>query len=291
MSANAAGGRPLEPGLYFVATPIGNARDITLRGLDVLAGADVIAAEDTRTARHLMEIHGVALNDRPVIAYHDHNGPAVRPRLMQALAEGKSVAYVSEAGSPLVADPGYALGRDARAAGYMVTSVPGASAVVAALTVAGIATDRFLFAGFLPNASGARKKALNELADVPATLVFFESPKRVHKSLDDMREVLGTGRQTAICRELTKKFEEVLRGPLDELCQELANRTLKGEIVIVVERDRSHASAKDMEEALRNALKTMSVKDAASEVSRALKLARRQVYQAALALDKAAGKD
>jgi 16S rRNA (cytidine1402-2'-O)-methyltransferase len=173
----------------------------------------------------------------------------------------------------------------------MVTSVPGASAVVAALTVAGIATDRFLFAGFLPNASGARKKALNELADVPATLVFFESPKRVHKSLDDMREVLGTGRQTAICRELTKKFEEVLRGPLDELCQELANRTLKGEIVIVVERDRSHASAKDMEEALRNALKTMSVKDAASEVSRALKLARRQVYQAALALDKAAGQD
>ncbi len=151
---------PLAPGLHFVATPIGNARDITLRALDVLRDADMIAAEDTRTARHLMEIHAIALNDRPLIAYHDHNGAAVRPRLLRALAEGKTVAYVSEAGTPLVADPGYALARDAIAAGHPVSTAPGPSAMIAALTIAGLPTDRFLFAGFLPNAPGARRKTL-----------------------------------------------------------------------------------------------------------------------------------
>ncbi len=275
---------PLEGGLYFVATPIGNARDITLRGLDILRGADAIAAEDTRTARKLMEIHGIPLGARPLIAYHDHNGPSVRPRLLSLLADGLSVAYVSEAGSPLVADPGFTLARAAIADGVAVRSAPGPSAVIAALTVSGLASDRFLFSGFLPSTGAARKKTLSELGNVPATLVFFESAKRIHKSLADMRETLGAGRQIAICRELTKKFEEVLRGSVDELCQKLADRTLKGEIVVVVDRDRGSASTTDMKNALEEALKSHSLKDAVAVVSAELDLPRRQVYQAALAM-------
>ncbi|MDD8023474.1 MAG: SAM-dependent methyltransferase, partial [Paracoccaceae bacterium] len=150
------GAKPLGTGLYFLATPIGAARDITLRALDILTSADVIAAEDTRTLRHLMEIHGVALNHRPLIAYHDHNGEAARPKLLRALSEGKSVAYASEAGTPLVADPGYQLGRAAIAAGHPVFAAPGPSAVLAALTVSGLPSDRFLFAGFPPNTASAR---------------------------------------------------------------------------------------------------------------------------------------
>ena len=152
--------RPLPPGIYFVATPIGTARDITLRALDILASAAVIAAEDTRTARHLMELHGIAPGERPIIAYHDHNGAAVRPRLLQAVTEGKSVAYVSEAGTPLIADPGFVLAREAIAAGLPVTCAPGPSAVMAALTVAGLPTDRFIFAGFAPNAAAARRSSV-----------------------------------------------------------------------------------------------------------------------------------
>jgi 16S rRNA (cytidine1402-2'-O)-methyltransferase len=278
--------RPLAAGLYFVATPIGSARDITLRALDVLANADVIAAEDTRTLRKLMEIHAIALNGRPVVAYHDHNGASARPRLLRALGEGKSVAYASEAGTPLVADPGFALAREARLAGAVVTSAPGPSAVVAALTVAGLPTDRFLFAGFLPTAKGARRKVLKEIGNVPATLVFYESPKRVHKTLDDMALELGGARQVVICRELTKKFEEVLRGTINELCQLLADRPLKGEIVVLVDRNRAVASAQDMQAALQSALGTMSLKDASTFVAQQLDLPRRRVYQAALELGK-----
>lgn len=278
--------RPLAPGLYFVATPIGSARDITLRALDILASADLIAAEDTRTARHLMEIHGVALGDRPVVAYHDHNGAVVRPRLLQALAEGKSVAYASEAGTPMVADPGFVLAREAIAAGYPVTSAPGPSAVITALTLAGLPTDRFLFAGFPPNAAGARRAFLRELADIPATLVLFESPKRIHQSLRDMALELGSERQAAICRELTKRFEEVIRAPLGELVEKLADRSLKGEIAVVVDRNRKVASDDRLEEALSEALLTMSVKDAAQAVSEALNLPKRKVYQLALELGK-----
>ncbi|MGB5558021.1 MAG: 16S rRNA (cytidine(1402)-2'-O)-methyltransferase [Paracoccaceae bacterium] len=278
--------RPLAPGLYFVATPIGTARDITLRALDILASADVIAAEDTRTARHLMEIHGIALGDRPVVAYHDHNGAAVRPRLLKALADGKSVAYVSEAGTPMVADPGFVLAREAIAAGHPVTSAPGPSAAITALTLAGLPTDRFLFAGFAPNAGGARRAFLRELADIPATLVLYESPKRIHQSLKDMALELGAERQAAICRELTKKFEEVIRAPLGELVDQLADRTLKGEIVVVIDRNRQEASEDTMVEALKDALLTLSVKDAAQAVSDALGLPRRKVYQTALELEK-----
>lgn len=276
--------KQLPAGLYFVATPIGTARDITLRALDTLASADVLAAEDTRTLRRLMEIHGVKLAGRRIVAYHDHNGASVRPALLRAIGEGKSVAYASEAGTPLVADPGYQLARAAIDAGLPVTSAPGPSAMIAALTIAGLPTDRFLFAGFPPAAKGARASWLKELAGVPASLVIYESAKRINRTLDEMVTLLGEERQAAVCRELTKRFEEVLRGTLAELSAQLVDRTLKGEIVLVVDRARNEISAESMEDALAVALKDMSVKDAASVVAEALGLPRRQVYQAALRL-------
>jgi 16S rRNA (cytidine1402-2'-O)-methyltransferase len=277
----------LAPGLYFVATPIGTARDITLRALDVLASVDVIAAEDTRSMRRLMDIHGVPLADRPLLAYHDHNGDAVRPKLLRYLEQGLSVAYASEAGMPLIADPGYDLSRAVSDAGYLVTVAPGPSAVVTALALAGLPTDAFFFAGFLPNAKAARRSGLVALRDVPGTLVFYESPKRVAAMIADAAEVLGADRKAAICRELTKKFEEVRRGTLGDLAQQIADITLKGEIVVLVDRRRSvSVSEVDLEEELKRALGDMSVKDAADLVSQANGLPRRQVYQLALKLGK-----
>ncbi len=280
-------GKPLEAGLYFLATPIGAARDITLRALDILGAADVIAAEDTRTLRHLMEIHGVALGHRPLIAYHDHNGEVARPKLLRALAEGKSVAYASEAGTPLVADPGYQLGRAAIAAGHPVFAAPGPSAVLAALTVSGLPSDRFLFAGFPPNTASARRKWLREVAQVPATLIFYESPKRVSEMLADCVTEFGEERLAVVCRELTKRFEEVRRGPLRDLAAEFSGQSVKGEIVVLVDRARGRQfGPEDVDAALRDRLGRMSVKDAAAEVAEALGLPRREVYQAALALEK-----
>ncbi|MCL7464461.1 16S rRNA (cytidine(1402)-2'-O)-methyltransferase [Phaeovulum sp. NW3] len=285
-----SGGTPpgaLAPGLHFIATPIGAARDITLRALDILAQADVIAAEDTRTLRHLMDIHGVALNNRPLIAYHDHNGEVARPKLLRALAEGKSVAYASEAGTPLVADPGFQLARAAIAAGHPVLAAPGPSAVLAALTVSGLPSDRFLFAGFAPNTDSARRKWLREFANVPATLVFYESPKRVSELLDALVTEFGEEREAAVCRELTKRFEEVRRGSLRELAESFAGQPVKGEIVVLVDRARGRqASAEDVDQALSERLARMSVKDAAAEVAEALGLPRREVYQRALALER-----
>lgn len=278
--------RPVPPGLHFVATPIGAARDITLRGLDILAGADVLAAEDTRTARKLLDIHGVALGGRPLVAYHDHNGPAVRPRILEALGQGKSVAYVSEAGTPLVADPGYALARAAIEAGYPVHAAPGPSAVLAALAVSGLPTDRFLFAGFLPTKAGERRTALEELKGVPATIVLYEAPGRVGATLAAATETLGD-REAALCRELTKRFEEVRRGTLGELTASVRSAPPKGEIVLVIDRDRSAPDAAEMTAMLDAALERMSVRDAAAHVAAALSLPRREVYQAAL--ERAAG--
>jgi len=279
--------KPLPAGLYFVSTPIGAARDITLRALDVLASADVLAAEDTRTLRKLMDIHGVALKDRPLIAYHDHNGPAQRPRILAALKDGRSVAYASEAGTPLVADPGFVLARETVAAGHKIIAAPGPSAAIAALTVSALPSDRFFFAGFTPTGGGARRTALDELAKIPGTVILYESPKRVHKLLDAMVQSFGGERQGVICRELTKKFEEIMRGTLSELTQEIAGRTLKGEIVVLVDRAEARAATpQEIEEALVERLKTMSVKDAAADVAKVMGLARRDVYQAALALGK-----
>ena len=274
----------LAPGLYIVATPIGAARDITLRALDILRDAEVIAAEDTRTARKLMEIHGITLGDRPLIAYHDHNGPAVRPRLVQALSEGRSVAYVSDAGTPLVADPGYRLVGAAVEAGLPVTAAPGPSAVLAALTLSGLPSDRFLFAGFPPTASGARRTFLAEFRETPATLVFFESPKRCAASLLAMAEALGAERPAALCRELTKRHEEVRRATLAELAQGAEADPPRGEVVIVVDRARGGPDEAALEQALGRALETMTTRDAADAVAAALGLPRRKVYQAALKL-------
>jgi len=276
---------PLPPGLHFVATPIGAARDITLRALDILASADVLAAEDTRTLRHLMEIHGIALNGRPLIAYHDHNGQAVRPRLLRALKEGRSVAYAPEAGTPLIADPGFQLARAAIAEGLAVLAAPGPSAVLAALTVSGLPSDRFLFAGFPPTGAGERARFLAELGQVPATLILYESPKRINRLLTEMAEAFGNERLAAVCRELTKRFEDVSRGTLGELAEAFAGRAVKGEIVVLVDRPCDRVvDAASIETALRDALGHGSVRDAAAEVAAALNLPRKDVYRMALQL-------
>jgi 16S rRNA (cytidine1402-2'-O)-methyltransferase len=277
--------RPLPPGLYFVSTPIGAARDITLRGLDILAKADVLAAEDTRTLKHLMEIHGVPLGDRHVFAYHDHNGDAMRPKLLRALAEGKSIAYASEAGTPLIADPGFQLGRAAIADGHTVLAAPGASAVLAALTVSGLPSDRFFFAGFAPTQSGARKRMLEEVKNIPATLIFYESPKRIQRMLTELVEHWGPDRQAVVCRELTKRYEEVVRGTLAELVAAFNGRVVKGEIVLLVGRAVfEKPDAQMIEDQLRQHLGQVSVKDAAARVAADFGLPKRDIYQLALSL-------
>lgn len=280
--------RAIEPGLHFVATPIGAARDITLRALDILAGADVLAAEDTRSLRRLMEIHGIRLGGRPLLAYHDHNGAAMRPRLLAALAAGKSVAFMSEAGTPLVADPGYQLARAAIEAGHTIRAAPGASALLAALAVAGLPTDRFLFAGFLPHTRAARRRAIASLAPVEATLVLFESPRRVRETLGDLCEGLGTERRAAVCRELTKRFEDVTRGTLAELHDRFAAADPRGECVIVIDRAAASAVAPGaVDAALQAALATDSVGAAAGAVAAAFGIPRREAYARALALREA----
>lgn len=282
---HAAGPRRPEPGLHLVATPIGAARDITLRALDILSGADVLAAEDTRTLRHLMEIHGIALGGRPLVAYHDHNGETARPRLLAALDAGKSVAYASEAGTPLVADPGMKLARAVIDAGHRVLAAPGPSAVLAALSVAGLPTDRFLFAGFPPAAAGARASWLKELAAIPATLVIYDSPKRVSRLLGELAHHLGSEREVALCRELTKRFEEVTRGTLGDLAARFAGQALRGEVVLVIDRPGEFvADAADVEAAVRAALAVPGarVKDVAGDIATRFGLPRRDAYQLAL---------
>ncbi|WP_420819257.1 16S rRNA (cytidine(1402)-2'-O)-methyltransferase [Pacificoceanicola onchidii] len=277
----------LSPGLYLVATPIGNARDITLRALDILRDADVLAAEDTRSLRRLMDIHGIALGERPLIAYHDHNGAKARPRILAALEAGQSVAYASEAGTPLISDPGFDLMRSVQDAGLSATTAPGPSAVIGALTLAGLPTDRFLFAGFLPNASGPRKKALRGLLDLTATLVFYESPKRLAAMLKAASEVMGPDRPATVCRELTKKFEEVRRGTLSELAAFYEETPPKGEIVVLIGKGEAvPVSEALVEDAIKEALTLMSVRDAADTVSAQLGVKRRDVYQMAMKIAK-----
>lgn len=275
--------KPLAAGLYLVATPIGAARDITLRALDILASADVLAAEDTRTLRHLMEIHGIPLGTRPLVACHDHNEADVTPRLLRAIAEGKSVAYASEAGTPLVSDPGFQLARAAIAESQPVIAAPGPSAAICALTVAGLPSDRFLFVGFPPSAKGERARFLKELSQTPATLILYESPKRINQLLQELCEAMGESRYAAICRELTKRFEEISRGTLLDLVEAYRGRDVKGEIVVLVDRaGKAVADAATVEAALDRALGEMTVKDAAAAVAEAFDLPRREVYQMAL---------
>lgn len=277
----------LAAGLYLIATPIGTARDITLRALDLLASADVLVAEDTRSLRKLMDIHGIAVGERPLISYHDHNADKTRPRILKALAEGQSVLYASEAGTPMIADPGFDLARAAVEDGYALVSAPGPSAVITALTLCGLPTDQFHFAGFLPNASSRRKTALGKLAEVPGTLVFYESPKRLAAALKDCAEILGGARSAVICRELTKKFEEVLRGPLAELARDAQSRNFKGEVVLLIgSAPKGSVNEEDIRSALEQALSEHSLRDATDMVSAALGLPRRKVYQMALKLEK-----
>jgi len=287
-SARAAGGKAVpatfSPGLYVVATPIGNARDITLRALDLLASADIIACEDTRVTRKLLLIHGI---ETPTLAYHDHNAARMRPRLMERLNKGEIVALVSDAGTPLISDPGYRLVNEVRAADIAVTALPGASAPMAALASAGLPTNKFLFAGFLPGKSLARRRALAELAAVPATLVFFEASPRLAASLVDMGLELGP-RAAAVLRELTKKFEEARHGALSELAAHYqAAGPPKGEIVVLVAPPGDQAGSlepAEIDAMLQAALGQGSVKDAAKALAERTGLPRRDLYNRALKL-------
>ncbi|MGV1013571.1 MAG: 16S rRNA (cytidine(1402)-2'-O)-methyltransferase [Methyloceanibacter sp.] len=276
--------RPLAPGLYLVATPIGNLGDISLRALAVLTRADLIAAEDTRHSKKLLSHFGVGGKLTP---YHEHNAERERPRLLARLRVGQVVALISDAGTPLISDPGYRLVREALDEGLMVTSVPGPSAALAALTSSGFPTDTFLFAGFLPVKSGPRRTRLAELAMVPSTLIFFDTAPRLTKSLADMAEVLGP-REASIARELTKLHETVMRGRLDQLAAGLANQeTLKGELVVVVAPPspaETEISDEKIVAQLTEALATQSFRDAVREVTETLGVKRTRVYDLGLAL-------
>ncbi len=274
--------KPVSPGLYLVATPIGNLRDITLRALDVLAAADVVLAEDTRVTGKLLSAYGLS---KKLVRYDEHVAAQAGPRILEDLAAGKVVAQVSDAGTPLISDPGQVLAREAAAAGYPVHPIPGPSSVLAALSVAGLPTERFLFTGFLPPKSGARRARLEELATSRATLVLFETGPRLRASLEDMAEVLGADRPAAVARELTKLHEECVRAPLAALAADPRLEAPRGEIVVVVGPGREAAATEDdAEAALRQALKSAGPAEAASEVARALGLNRRDLYRRAVAI-------
>ncbi len=274
----------LSPGLHIVATPIGNLGDITLRALAALAGADLIACEDTRVTRKLLDRYGI---ETPLTPYHDHNAVKARPTLLRRLAEGAAIALVSDAGTPLISDPGFKLVRETREAGHAVTALPGASAVLAAIAVAGLPTDQFFFAGFLPPKQAARRTRIAEFARIPATIVLFETGPRIAATLADLAVGLGR-RDAALCRELTKLHEQVRRGDLGTLAQGCATGEMRGEIVLVIAPPQAaeQPSAEDAEALLREALLRASLKDAVAEVADATGLPRREIYQRALALAK-----
>ena len=279
-TANAA---RLAPGLYVVATPIGNLRDITLRALEVLRDANLVLCEDTRVTLKLLERHNLSPK---LLAYHDHNAASVRPRVLAELEKGAAVALVSDAGTPLVSDPGFKLVEATIEADHRVFPIPGASAALAALVTAGLPSDRFFFEGFLPPKSGARKTRLAELRAIPATLIFYESGPRLADSLADMSATLGV-RSAAVCRELTKAYEEVRRGSLAEVASHYeAAGAPKGEIVVVVsppgeEAPLDHA---DLDRKIEAALKKLSLKDASAAIASETGLPRKEIYARALAL-------
>ena len=271
----------LNPGLYIVATPIGNLGDLSPRAADILSRADVIAVEDSRVTAGLLRHVGTKT---PMVPYHDHNAEGVRPGLIARMAT-EAVALVSDAGTPLISDPGFKLVRDARAAGHLVVTIPGPCAAVAALTLAGLPTDRFLFVGFLPSKAHARAEAIAEIATIRATLVLYESGPRLGASLAALAEGLGD-REAAVTREITKKFEEAVTGTLSTLAARYADAPPRGEIVIVVAPpgEAPPASAEDADAALAEALTRLSTGQAASEVAKALGLDRKTLYARALVL-------
>ena len=279
----------MVPGLYIVATPIGNLGDLSPRAAEILAAADLVACEDTRVTGRLLAARGI---ETRLTAYHDHSTPAARAALIERLKEGKIVALVSDAGTPLISDPGYKLVRDAADAGFFVTAAPGPSSVLAALVVSGLPTDRFLFAGYLPSRDKARRDAIAEFAGLNATLVFLDSPKRLAASLAALREILGD-RLAAVAREMTKLHEEVRRGTLAALAADYADEPPpRGEAVIVVGPPAGEADAPaDIDALLADALSTMSVRDAAATVAAATGAPRKDVYRRALELSKATSGD
>jgi len=275
---------PILPGLHVVATPIGNLQDISFRALATLAAANAVIAEDTRVTKTLLAHYGIAT---PLLAYHEHNAAMMRPRLLARLRAGEALALVSDAGTPLVSDPGFKLVAEALAAEIKVTAAPGASAVLAALVVSGLPTDRFFFEGFLPAKRAARRQRIAALAPIPGTLVLFESPRRLAETLEDLAVVLGP-REAAIARELTKHFEAVRRGALPSLAADLAHEEPpKGEIVLLVgppgEQTRAISDA-ELDQRIQAALTDLSVKDAASVVAAETGAPRRQVYARAVEL-------
>ena len=275
----------LEPGLYITATPIGNLRDISLRALDALSAADLILCEDARVTRKLLNAYGLSTRLEP---YHDHNAAKVRPKILRQLRSGAAICLVSDAGTPLVSDPGFRLVEACLAEDIMVTSLPGASASITALTLAGLPSDRFVFLGFLPNKQSARQDLLDQVKNLPCTLILFESPKRVVKTLGELQDHFGS-RPAALARELTKKFEHVRRGDLAELAAYYAEAgPPKGEVVILVGPGRAtSASQSEVEAALAVALSSLSTKDAVAQVAAQMAWPRRKVYELALALNKA----
>jgi 16S rRNA (cytidine1402-2'-O)-methyltransferase len=278
-----------DPGLYLIATPIGNARDITLRALDILAVADHIACEDTRVTGRLLQIHNLTEARRRgrLSSYHDHNASQAGAKLIRYLEDGKIVALVSDAGTPLISDPGYRLVNEARDRGIAVHAIPGASAVLAALTASGLPTDRFLFAGFAPNKAAARQRFYAEFLTVPATLLFYETAPRLQAALADMALVFGD-RLAVVARELTKKFEEIRSGRLSQLVEHYQKAgPPKGEIVLLLSPPEADEAALDdaaVDALLRTALETMTTKDAARQVATASSRARKELYSRALAL-------
>lgn len=276
--------RPLESGLYIVSTPIGNLADITLRALEILAAADILLCEDTRVTRILLERYGIK---RRLNAYHDHNESEATPKLLEAIAEGKSVALVSDAGTPLVSDPGFRLVAGAAEQGLRVIPIPGASAVLSALAISGLPTDTFFFAGFLPSRDGQRRKKLEALAQIPGTLVFYESPRRLNVALPAMAEILGSERQATMSRELTKTFEEVRRGTLGELATHYAKCPApKGEAVICVSPPLEAAPPEgaDLDQLLQQLASEMSASKAAGEAAKRTGMPKSELYQRLLEL-------
>jgi 16S rRNA (cytidine1402-2'-O)-methyltransferase len=273
---------PLPAGLYLVATPIGNLGDITLRALSILARAAYVYCEDTRRSRTLLGHYAIATGLR---SYHDHNAAAERPRILAALADGKAISLICDAGTPLISDPGLKLVRAALDAGHRVECIPGASAVLAALTSSGLPTDMFFFAGFLPPKRDARRKRIAALAREPGTLILFEAPSRVAATLADLAEGLGSARPAAVARELTKLHEEIMRGTLSQLANKTAARDLKGECVILA--GPAETAVPDDAEIvayLRQSLKTATVRDAAQTAAVALGVTKTRAYALALAI-------
>jgi 16S rRNA (cytidine1402-2'-O)-methyltransferase len=272
------------PGLHLVATPIGNLGDITLRALETLAGVDIIACEDTRITRRLTERYGISAQLKP---YHEHNAALARPKIMERLAQGASIALVSDAGTPLISDPGFKLVREVCAAGHAVIALPGPSSVLAALAVAALPTDRFFFEGFLPPRETARRARLAELARIEATLVMFESGSRVQDTLADLAAIMGD-RDAAICREMTKLHEDITRAPVLELARAAATLETRGEFVLVIgpPADRAAMAVDELDELLRERLARDSVKDAVAHAVELSGRPRREIYARALELAK-----